>query len=153
MKILLAIDNSVSSRTATDEVARRPWPKGSSVVVLTAYEMRLGPLAEPWLLPRDEEKILKAQREQAQELVDGAATKLRAKAKSQLTITTKVLQGPAERVILEEAERLRIDLIILGSHGHRGWERLILGAVAHSVVLHAPCSVEIVRRQKRHKEP
>jgi nucleotide-binding universal stress UspA family protein len=149
MKILLAIDDSVGSRRAIANVARRPWPKGSSVVVLTAYEMSLGPFAEPWLLPRDEKGILKAQREHAQGLVEAAAAKLREGAKSQLRVTTKMLQGPAERVILEEAERLRIDLIVLGSHGHRGWERLILGAVAHSVVSHAPCSVEVVRRRKR----
>ena len=151
MKMLLAIDDSVSSRAAADEVARRPWPDGSSVVVLTAYEIRLGALAEPWLLPLDEERILKAQQEHAKALVEAAAVRLRKKTKSQLKITTMMLQGPAERVILEEAERSRIDLIVLGSHGHLGWERLILGSVAHAVALHAPCSVEIVRRRKEHR--
>jgi nucleotide-binding universal stress UspA family protein len=150
MKILLAIDDSVSSRAAADELARRPWPKGSSVVVLTAYEISLGPFAEPWLLPYDEESILKAQRERSKALVEAVAVKLRKSNKNQLRITTKLLQGPAERLILEESERSRIDLIVLGSHGHSGWERLILGSVANSVVLHAPCSVEVVRRRKRH---
>jgi nucleotide-binding universal stress UspA family protein len=153
MKLLLAIDDSASSKAAVAEVARRTWPSGSKVVVLTVYDLRLGPLAEPWLLPRDEERILKAARKQAQDLVEAAAAKLRAGQKSDLKISSKSLKGRAERVIVEEAERSGVDLIVLGSHGHQAWERFILGGVAHAVALHAPCSVEIVRRRKKPRHP
>jgi nucleotide-binding universal stress UspA family protein len=153
MRILLAIDDSSSSKAAVTEVARRPWPRGSTVLVLTAYEMSLGPMAEPWLLPRDEEGVLEAARKQAQDLVEAAAAKLRGNHKNDLKVTSKFLQGRAERVIVQEAERSRVDLIVLGSHGHRAWERFILGAVAHAVALHAPCSVEIVRRRKKRRHP
>ncbi|MFV7236591.1 universal stress protein [Flavobacterium sp. ZB4R12] len=37
-------------------------------------------------------------------------------------------------------------MIIVGSHGYGAIERFILGSVAHSVALHAKCSVEIVRK-------
>ena len=37
MKILLAVDGSPCSTAAIAEVARRPWPDGSSIKVLTAY--------------------------------------------------------------------------------------------------------------------
>jgi len=149
MKILLAIDDSSSSRAALKEVANRAWPKGSTVLILTAYDLQLGPMAKPWLFAHDEERILKAQRDQAQRLVEDAATKLRASAKSQLRVKTKTVQGRAERSILEEADRASSDLIVLGSHGHTAWERLILGSTAHTVALHAPCSVEIIRRRRR----
>lgn len=39
MKILLAIDGSPCSDAAVEEVARRPWPQGSMVKVLTAVEI------------------------------------------------------------------------------------------------------------------
>lgn len=41
--------------------------------------------------------------------------------------------GPAKVVILEEAERLNVDLIVVGSHGRHG-VRLLLGSTANSVL-------------------
>ena len=37
------------------------------------------------------------------------------------------------------------DLIVLGAHGDGFLEGLLIGSVPHAVVLHARCSVEIVR--------
>lgn len=55
MKILLAIDGSPCSTAAVDEVARRPWPQGSTVKVLTAIESATSvPITpEAWALPPD----------------------------------------------------------------------------------------------------
>ena len=44
------------------------------------------------------------------------------------------------------------DLIVLGSHGYTGIKRFLLGSVALSVVSHAPCSVEVVRRKQEKTE-
>jgi nucleotide-binding universal stress UspA family protein len=151
MKILLAIDDSAGSRAAIEAVGRRACPAGSTVVMLSAYEARLEPMARPWLLPRDEKQFLEVKKEQAQALVEAAAEKLRKQAGRNLKVKTMVAQGRPARVILEQAERAGADLIVLGSHGHTAWERIILGATAHAVALHAKCSVEIVRRRKRHR--
>jgi len=51
--------------------------------------------------------------------------------------------------ILAAAEEWKVDLIVMGSHGRRGFDRLILGSVSESVALHAKCSVEVVRRVQR----
>jgi nucleotide-binding universal stress UspA family protein len=48
-------------------------------------------------------------------------------------------------VILDEAEKWKADLIVVGSHGYPAWERLLLGSVSQAVVSHAKCSVEVVR--------
>jgi len=47
--------------------------------------------------------------------------------------------------IVDEARRWKADLIVMGSHGRNGLDRLLLGSVAEGVLRHAPCSVEIVR--------
>jgi nucleotide-binding universal stress UspA family protein len=39
------------------------------------------------------------------------------------------------------------DTIVLGSHGRKGLERLLLGSVSYNLVRHAPCSVEVVRER------
>jgi hypothetical protein len=63
MKILLAVDGSSCSLAAVEEIARRAWAPGTQVRILSAIEMRLGPLAEPWILLHDETRVLEGQRE------------------------------------------------------------------------------------------
>jgi nucleotide-binding universal stress UspA family protein len=53
----------------------------------------------------------------------------------------ELIQGPPASVITHAAERGGHDLIAIGTHGHRGFRRLLLGSVAESVIRHAPCSV------------
>lgn len=52
--------------------------------------------------------------------------------------------GPAKIIILEEAERLGADLIVVGSHGRHGI-RLLLGSTANAVLHGAACDVLAVR--------
>lgn len=52
--------------------------------------------------------------------------------------------GPAKSLILEEAESLGVDLIIVGSHGRHGI-RLLLGSTANAVLHGAKCDVLAVR--------
>ena len=54
---------------------------------------------------------------------------------------TLVIRGdPAERV-LETVRGLAADLIVMGTHGHRGLTRLVLGSVAERVVRESPVPV------------
>jgi nucleotide-binding universal stress UspA family protein len=60
-------------------------------------------------------------------------------------ISSDVLIGSPESRIVEMADEIKPDLIVVGSHGYSGWERLLLGSVSDAVVHHAPCSVMVVR--------
>jgi len=64
-------------------------------------------------------------------------------------VLTEVLFGTPESRIVETAEEMRADVIIVGSHGYNRWERLLLGSVSDSVVHHAHCSVLIVRTERQ----
>jgi nucleotide-binding universal stress UspA family protein len=57
---------------------------------------------------------------------------------------TKVVIGSPWQSICETARSLRSPLVIIGSHGYSGIDRL-LGTTAAKVVNHAPCSVLVVR--------
>jgi universal stress protein A len=46
----------------------------------------------------------------------------------------EVRRGQAALVILEQVRQLNADLIVMGIHGHRGLEHLILGSVAEQVI-------------------
>ncbi len=52
--------------------------------------------------------------------------------------------SPAER-ILALASSLDADIIVLGTHGRRGVDRMLLVSVAETVVRHAPCGVLVLR--------
>ncbi len=47
--------------------------------------------------------------------------------------------------IVQRAEEGQHEIVVLGSHGRRGWRRFILGSVAEKTVRHAPCSVYVVK--------
>jgi nucleotide-binding universal stress UspA family protein len=146
MKILLAVDGSPCSDAAINEVGRRPWPEGSSVKVLTAYELPAPPAPEAWALPLnyfDEMDV--ALRKQAQNVVDDAIQKLKSSLTKTISLDGTLLPGPPRTVILDEAESWGADLIVVGSHGYRAWERFLLGSVSQAIVSHAKCSVEVVR--------
>ena len=146
MKILLAVDGSSCSDAAIEEVARRPWPEGSSVKVLTAFELPTPPTPEAWALPINYFKEMDiALRKHAEDIIDRALQKLKSRVDKSLSIDASLLPGPARTVILEEAESWGADLIVLGSHGYRAWERFLLGSVSQAVISHAKCSVEVVR--------
>jgi nucleotide-binding universal stress UspA family protein len=57
------------------------------------------------------------------------------------TIDSQVLQGHVVNTIVAEAERARTDVIVLGTHGRSGFERLMLGSVTERVLRKAPCPV------------
>ena len=52
--------------------------------------------------------------------------------------------GPAKFIILEEAEKMKADLIVVGSHGRHG-VRMLLGSTANAVLHGAKCDVLSVR--------
>lgn len=150
MKILLAVDGSPCSDAAVEEVAMRPWPPDSEVRVVSAVEPHATITSEPWIASVNYfEEVEKIERDEAKRSLERAETILRAgTGTAKLQLTTEILQGSARRTIIEEADKWGAELIVLGSHGYKTWERLLLGSVSQAVALHAGCSVEIVRRKQ-----
>ncbi len=146
MKILLAVDGSEYSAAAVEGVAARPWPPGTTVRVLSAVERVTPPAAEVWYDAGGSlEEAQQVLTKRAEQLTAGVAERLRA---SGLSAEAAVRDGDPRSVIVDEAEEWDADLIVVGSHGYTGLKRWLLGSVAQSVVSHAPCSVEVVRRKQ-----
>jgi len=153
MRILLAVDGSPCSEAAVNEVASRPWPSNSELRIVSAFQIPLGPTPEAWAIqPEFYDEMERAVREQAQKVVDATSARLKKALGQPVNVTGQVLPGSPQSVILEEAERWKADLIVVGSHGYGTWHRLVLGSVSHAVVLHAKCSVEVVRRCHESKD-
>ena len=129
-RVLLAIDGSETSAAAARALAGRPWPEGS--------EFRVVSVEEPW--------TIKSSKMEPQEAVNSAEQVL---ASAGLKATGAVFSGNAKEVILEEARKWDADLIVVGSHGRRGFKRFLLGSVSEAVAMNAHCSVVVVRGAAR----
>src|SRR5579862_2417937 len=150
MKILLATDGSECSEIAVRSVADRPWPAGSEIKVISVRELltleNATSTASP--CPIYPENLLDEILEDARKRAD------RAIAQAQKILTSKGLKvwdgpgtpvGDPRAIVLDEARAWGADLILLGSHGRHGFDRLVLGSVSESVALYAACSVEVIR--------
>jgi nucleotide-binding universal stress UspA family protein len=136
MKILIGIEDSMYSYNAARFVAKRPWPSGTQVRLVSAVEQD----GMTGYVELEKSNVYR----QAREAIDRAVAILR-EGVSEFEITTEIVEGNPKHVILDEAERWGADLIVVGSHGRRGLQRFLLGSVSQAVALHANCSVEIVR--------
>lgn len=150
MKIMLAVDGSSCSEAAVEEVAIRPWPPKSELRVVSVVEPHASITAEPWVATENHfEETERIERDEAKRAIDGSLEVVRkGKGSAKLHLTGDILNGSARRVINEEAEAWGAELIVLGSHGYKTWQRFLLGSVSQAVALHAGCSVEIVRRKQ-----
>jgi nucleotide-binding universal stress UspA family protein len=143
MRILIATDGSDCSVASLHSVANRPWPEESVTKIISVPEFIL--FKDPSFLDKHEAKDL------GQASIDDA--------KACVTVGAKILSGSAlqfssevptfeerpYRVILNEAESWHADLIVVGSHGRSGFDRVVMGSVSEAVALHATCSVEVIR--------
>jgi len=64
------------------------------------------------------------------------------------TLQTAVLPGDAAEEIMAYASSRQIDLIIMGTHGRKGLEKVLFGSVAERVVKNAPVPVLVVNPYK-----
>ena len=62
-----------------------------------------------------------------------------------VTVQFAAVQGVAAEAIVAQAQQMHADLVVVGTHGRKGLDRLILGSVAETVVRNAHCSVLTVK--------
>ncbi len=147
MKIILATDGTKFGDAATEMLRNFKLGSGDSVKVISVVDMAI-PLAVDvygGYLP-DTSELEKAARENASKVIEATSNKLRSFFDgASVDVSGDVLFGSPDSRIVETAEETAADLIILGSHGYKRWERMLLGSVSSSVVHHAHCSVLVVR--------
>ncbi|MBI3948852.1 MAG: universal stress protein [Acidobacteria bacterium] len=143
LKILLAIDDSKFSEAATQAVLRQFRSQDTEVRVLHVVEPVHVVVTDVihGYIP-DMEAVRQAQLKEAGELVERVARVLQ---DAGMRVSTAVSDGDPKLKIIDYAAEWEADLIVVGSHGRKGLERLLLGSVSAAVANHARCSALIVR--------
>lgn len=147
MRVLLAVDGSACSDAAVQTVTDRFRPEQTDVKVLHAVEwMREMPLCFQYASgPTAGEDVVQCRAssfDRARELVERISAQLEFKGFHPSVLTP---DADPRHAIVDAAREWPADLIVMGSHGRRGIDRILIGSVAESVVRHAPCSVDVVR--------
>jgi nucleotide-binding universal stress UspA family protein len=57
-------------------------------------------------------------------------------------------RGFASHEIVDAAKDLKVDLIVIATHGYTGWKHFCIGSTAERVVRAAPCPVLVVRAKE-----
>jgi len=142
--VLVPTDGSECAEEALRNVAAQPWPEGTEVRVICVPEVPVLAGAYPYYTPEVVLEVALANDAHAQDAVLKGANTLK---KAGLSVSEEVME-PREspvRAILSMADLWSADLVVMGSHGRRGFDRYVIGSVSESVALHAHCSVEVVR--------
>lgn len=64
---------------------------------------------------------------------------------TRIPVSHVLLQGDPASEIVRYGRDAGVDLIVMGTHGRTGVERLLMGSVAEKVLRDAPCSVLVVK--------
>lgn len=145
--LLIAIDGSDLSNKALAAGLDLAKSHGARLTFLTATDpistgvgsggfgtLSAGPIVE---------RLEQAYREAAAKILDDAS-----KRASEAGVSAETVYAPRQRpadAILQEAESRGCDTILMGSHGHRGLRRLILGSQATEVLARATVPVLIIK--------
>ena len=150
MKILLATDGSEGAAAAAKSVAAGSWPNNSEVKIVSVVElvmpgMEMGAASSAGIYPASLlDELWNEARVRAREAVR-TSREIAENARLKVPDGLDTPEGDPRFVLVEYARKWRADLVVLGSHGRRGLDRMLMGSVSESVALHAPCSVEVVR--------
>ena len=150
LKILLATDGSECATAAVRSVMSRPWPSGSQTKIISVAELVIpgseviASSSSPTYPISLLEQMWNDARERARDAVE-QARKLLETAEMKTLQEESALEGDPRFLLLEQAREWGADLIVLGSHGRRAIDRVLMGSVSEFVALHAQCSVEVIR--------
>lgn len=141
--IVVGTDGSETATQAVHQAVELAKELGATVEIVSAYEpvpaqrlrqeRREAPEELQWAInPRED---VEATLEAAAGIADAAGLK----------VNTHRRQGDPADAILDVAEEIGADLIVVGNKGMTGAKRFLLGSVPNKVSHHAPCSVLIIR--------
>ncbi len=139
-RILVPIDFSENAASVLDWAAHLAQEHGSRILLLHVYHLPVEvQQLEGAYLPPDFWSTVKNEAEQQ---LGRFAEDLRGRG---LEVEALVREGYPATVIVEEAESLEADLLVIGTHGLSGLKHMLLGSIAERVVQKAPCPVLTVK--------
>ena len=142
--ILHPTDFSANSSQAFDVAVELARNRGAKLVVMHVAPRPLTTLGGAEAIPPSSDELA---------LGEAKATLAKFRPVEGVQLETKLEVGEAAPSIVRFARDAGCELIVMGTHGRGGLERLILGSVAEHVLRQAPCPVLTVRQAPAGAKP
>jgi len=137
-KILVAHDGSKSSDKALKKALELSLSFNGSLTVLAVVpELYLTELPDA-----DRNHIFESLSDETRDAMEKIRKALSGKS---VDVKTLIRQGDPAEKILETAQKMKVDLIVTGSHGRHGAKKFLLGSVSSKIVDYSKCSVLVVK--------
>jgi nucleotide-binding universal stress UspA family protein len=136
MRILVGVDASSYSAAVLERAIELARAFGAGLEVVHVFEM-------PFVYDLGAAVNVEDMRTAEAEAVWAAAQPILEEA-DDLEITTSDLSGGAARMLVQRAEEIDADLVVVGNRGRGDLASLVLGSTSHGVIHTAPCDVFIV---------
>lgn len=145
-RILVAIDDSNTSAKALDEAIRLARKLGTALCI--AHVSDVGPITQHGMglgTYIDIEKVKDEMRADGNRLLDAAVATAAAAGCQAERVFVELARRRVAEMIVDAARDWGADLVVIGTHGRRGFERLLIGSVAENLVRLATTSLMLVR--------
>jgi nucleotide-binding universal stress UspA family protein len=136
-RVIVATDGSENARGAVATARHFPWPARTRVRVVVA---RRTPVEY-------RRSILLTALDRSAEIAADQARRVLAHRWPDLDVV--ILDKAPVTAVLDEAERFRADVIVVGWRGHGAVRRALMGSVSRGIVRGAACAVLVVRQPQR----
>ncbi|HEY9284649.1 MAG TPA: universal stress protein, partial [Pyrinomonadaceae bacterium] len=153
-RVLIAYDGSECSDAALDDLRRAGLPSSAEALVLTVADVIVPPPDEelpggPAVHIAEVERHAREKAEKATKEARACAARAAERVKADFpgwSVRAEVECDSPPWAVIKTAERLRADLVVVGSHRHAvAGGRLILGSTSQRVLYEAHCSVRVAR--------
>lgn len=144
MKVLVPVEDIFFGSALANFIIQHQWPENT--------EFRIVSVMDPYLfehfsrstlakfMETSEEKVVTTIKQTVQEIAEIIEQNF-----PKLTVSQRVMKGHIKDEIISAAKEWSADLIIGGSHGKSGFNRLLLGSISLTLVAEAPCPVLLIK--------
>ena len=142
-EVILPLDGSATAETAVPHALEMAKLLGAGISLIRAVSPASHADASLEYMPDSYQRLVEDAREDAEEYLDGVATRIRDQGISE--VRSEALIGNAGSAIVDLARAADDPLVVMATHGRSGIGRWVLGSVADRVVRHGPGPVLVVR--------
>ena len=141
--ILVPVDGSPTANLGLEEAIQLASDQKATLIVLHVVEGQVvvqGPDVAVYV-----EGLLEALRDAGKKILAKAVAKAEKRGVKARSILIETMGRSVADIVLAQAKKCRADLIVLGTHGRRGFARVVMGSDAEGVVREASVPVLLVR--------
>ena len=142
-RILVPVDGSHTSTLGLQEAIRIAIDQRARLKLISVIDGFIIAQNFEGLIIADD--MIDALRESGKKAINNAIALVKKYDLKAEATTFETVGDRVAEVIVREAKKWKADLIVMGTHGRRGFNRLVLGSDAEGVLRHSPVPVLMVR--------